>query len=327
MSSSPFKRVGLAAATSLIKRRRAPLFVAWTVTNRCNLRCVYCACPDMATKRELKTEQALDLIDQMAVAGTARVHLTGGEPLTRKDLPILVQRLRFHSIRVSLTSNGTLIPRRLPQLGGIKSVNLSLDGPPAVHDNNRAEGQVAEVVAALEALASHGVGARLQCLVTAHTTPECLDFVLEQGEQHGATVYFQPVLDVVLASEEPNPVAADAATMAAVFGQIADLKRAGRPVGNSFVALDHLGSWPRARPLRCPVNRVALRITPEGVLLPCHERVGAPEGESILQPGGFAGAFDRLELKACTECWGYSRSELRLSLKSGPVPLIRLLRS
>jgi len=267
---------------------------------------------------ELSTGQALDLIDELAEMGTAAVHLTGGEPLVRKDIDALIQRLRFHAVRVSLSSNGTLIPRRISALQGCSSVTLSLDGPPDEHDQNRAEGQVDEVLAALQSLSDAGIARKLTCLVTSNTTEASLDFVLEQGQRYQALVYFQPALEHVLATEEPNPVVGQAEAVRRIFEALVVKKAGGAPVGNSERALLHMQSWPRPQPLRCAINRFAVRVTPEGVLLPCHERAAVPEGERIF-PDGFAAAFQRLRLRSCDECWGAGRVQLREAATSGPL--------
>ncbi|MFT5431648.1 MAG: MoaA/NifB/PqqE/SkfB family radical SAM enzyme, partial [Myxococcota bacterium] len=236
VSSSRLQRVVGGSARTFARFGRVAAGVSWIVTNRCNLRCVYCACPDMKVP-ELDTDQALDVIDEMAAMGTARVHLTGGEPLVRKDIEKLITRLRFHAIDVSVSSNGTLVPRRRRILRDCRSVSLSLDGPPAVHDLNRAEGQVDEVIAALAALQELGVTRYLTCLVTSRTGPACLDFVLGVAKRFEAEVFFQPALDIVLASDESNPVAAGPEQVRTIFDAVMSRKKAGAPVGNSLAGL------------------------------------------------------------------------------------------
>ena len=262
---------------SFIRRGRAPLGVSWVVTNRCNLRCVYCACPDIKTK-ELNTEQAVDVIGEMSCLGTARVHLTGGEPLVRKDIGTLIERMRFYDMRVSMSSNGTLVPRRKRILRGLRSVSFSLDGPPEVHDANRAAGSVDEVRRALDVLIDIDVPRYLTCLVTRTTNEQCIDYVLKVARDSGAEVFFQPALDVVLATERNNPVVADAEHIRRTLAAVVARRHAGEPVGNSLTGLRDLMSWPATRRLHCSVNRLAVRITPEGILLPCHERASAPDG-------------------------------------------------
>lgn len=325
MSSSRLSRVAAGSVRTVLRHGRVPAGVSWIITNRCNLRCVYCDCP-LVKVPELNTEQALDVIDEMAAMGTARVHLTGGEPLTRKDLGTLITRMRFFAMEVSVSSNGTLVPKKRRLLRDCRSVSLSLDGPPAVHDHNRADGQVDEVIAALKTLRELEVDRYLTCLVTSRTDERCLRFVLDVAAEHGAEVFFQPALDVVLATDRVNPVAAGPEHVREMLARVLELERAGAPVGNSRAGLTDLMTWPRQRRLRCPVNRLAVRITPEGVLLPCHERAAVPDGESVLD-GGFAAAFSRLQLKRCTECWGAGRVEMRLSVARGPLGLPEFLSS
>lgn len=317
MSSTAWPRILQGGLQGFVTRGRAPLGVSWIVTNRCNLRCVYCACPDIKTK-ELNTAQALDVIEDMAQMGTARVHLTGGEPLVRKDIGTLIDRMRFFDMRVSMSSNGTLVPRRKRVLRGLRSVSFSLDGPPEIHDTNRADGSVADVLRALDTLIALDVRRFITCLITRTTDEACLDFVLKVAQEHGAEVFFQPALDVVLATDMNNPVVADSVHVRRVLAAVLERRQAGEPVGNSVGGLRDLMTWPKPRSLRCGVNRVAVRITPEGILLPCHERASAPDGESVLQ-GGFAAAFKRLRLKQCTECWGAGRTEMRTAIRRGLV--------
>ena len=215
-----------------------------------------------------------------------------------------------------MSSNGTLVPRRKRVLRGLRSVSFSLDGPPAIHDANRADGSVAEVLRALDTLIELDVPRFITCLVTRTTDEACLDFVLNVAREKGAQVFFQPALDVVLATEQDNPVAANSTHVNQVLRWVLERRKAGEPVGNSTTGLQDLMSWPEPRRLRCGVNRIAVRITPEGILLPCHERASAPDGEDILQ-GGFAAAFERLRLQQCTECWGAGRTEMRTAIRRG----------
>ena len=172
----PRFRVPVGAIRAGVRHGRMPLFVSWIVTNRCNLRCVYCGCPDIKTS-ELTTDQALRLVDEMAELGALSVHLTGGEPLVRKDLNRIVARLRSVGVRYGISTNGSLVPKRLGLFEGCSTASLSLDGPPIIHDQHRATGQVAEVMDACRLLSAMDVELRLVCLVTRNTTTESLDFL------------------------------------------------------------------------------------------------------------------------------------------------------
>lgn len=108
-----------------------------SVTDRCDLRCVYCMSEDMAflPKRELLTLEELDRVCSAFVArGVRKLRLTGGEPLVRRDLMTLVASLSRHlrsgSLdELTLTTNGTLLERFAPELAahGVRRINVSLD--------------------------------------------------------------------------------------------------------------------------------------------------------------------------------------------------------
>lgn len=89
--------------------------VFWSVTGRCNFRCRHCYmdAPDGALG-ELSTEEALDLIDQMAECGVLRVDITGGEPLVRKDLWQLIDRICSYQMTIgSFHTNGWLLDEKV----------------------------------------------------------------------------------------------------------------------------------------------------------------------------------------------------------------------
>lgn len=106
-----------------------------SVTDRCNLRCMYCMPDGMEVCRShddiLRLEEFAQAAEAAAALGIRYIRLTGGEPLVRKGLPDLVGMLKeIPGIeRVSLTTNGLLLPRYLDALrrAGIDGINISLD--------------------------------------------------------------------------------------------------------------------------------------------------------------------------------------------------------
>lgn len=106
-----------------------------SVTDRCNLRCVYCMPPQGVPWRPreeiLRYEEIIRIVQAAAELGVRKLRLTGGEPLVRLDLPDLVAALA--SIpgieEVSLTTNGVLLDHLAEPLAaaGLARVNVSLD--------------------------------------------------------------------------------------------------------------------------------------------------------------------------------------------------------
>ncbi len=106
-----------------------------SVTDRCNLRCVYCMPPEGVEQAPhadiLRYEEIARVVEAAADLGIRKIRLTGGEPLARLGLPDLVALLaRIPGIDdISLTTNGTLLARHAQALAqaGLHRVNVSLD--------------------------------------------------------------------------------------------------------------------------------------------------------------------------------------------------------
>ncbi|MBM3459639.1 MAG: GTP 3',8-cyclase MoaA [Armatimonadetes bacterium] len=105
-----------------------------SITDRCNFRCVYCMPEEMEFyPREviLTYEEIMRLARIAADLGVDKIRLTGGEPLVRRDLPVLVRGLdalnRFRDL--SLTTNGARLAEMAGELweAGLRRINVSLD--------------------------------------------------------------------------------------------------------------------------------------------------------------------------------------------------------
>jgi len=111
------------------------------VTARCNLRCSFCRFWRTPAAEELGTEEALRVIEDLAALDCRKLHFSGGEPLLRADLPLLVERAAGLGMRAALTTNGTLLdeePAMALVAAGLYSATLSLDSAAAeVHDRLR----------------------------------------------------------------------------------------------------------------------------------------------------------------------------------------------
>ncbi len=106
-----------------------------SLTDRCNLRCVYCMPPEgleWQSRRDLLTsDEIIKVVRAAAREGIRRVRLTGGEPLIRQDIIELVSQIAGTPgvEEVSLTTNGMLLARKAMSLAeaGLTRVNISLD--------------------------------------------------------------------------------------------------------------------------------------------------------------------------------------------------------
>lgn len=114
---------------------RKHTYLRISLTERCNLRCTYCMPAegvDLKPKTHiLSFEEILRLAGLLVAHGVTKIRLTGGEPLIRKELVQLVERLRALEglEELTITTNGLLMPRKLDELqqAGVTGFNISLD--------------------------------------------------------------------------------------------------------------------------------------------------------------------------------------------------------
>ncbi len=107
-----------------------------SVTDRCNLRCIYCrpkgySIPRLSHEEILRYEEILRLVKLAVKLGIRKIRITGGEPFVRKDIDMFIKELsKISGIEeLTITTNGVLLTKYLGILrrAGIKTLNISLD--------------------------------------------------------------------------------------------------------------------------------------------------------------------------------------------------------
>lgn len=138
-----------------------PQTCVWEVTMGCNMRCKHCGSScENALEGELNTQEAFKFIDMCHEMGLMWVTISGGEPLTRKDLPLLIKRFSDKGILVNIITNGWLMNNSVAQSlkeSGICTVAISVDGTEKIHDKIRKQGSFARVKEAFKLLKKHGI--------------------------------------------------------------------------------------------------------------------------------------------------------------------------
>jgi GTP 3',8-cyclase len=157
---------------TLVDTRNRPLRdLRISVTDRCNFRCVYCMPKEIfgPEYQFLHRDQVLTFEEITRLAGifvdhgVGKIRLTGGEPLVRRDLPLLIGMLaKIPDLDLTLTTNGSLLTRQATALkeAGLKRVTVSLD---SLDDNifkamNDVDFPVEKVLEGMDAAAEAGLG-------------------------------------------------------------------------------------------------------------------------------------------------------------------------
>ncbi len=159
-----------------------------SVTDRCNLRCVYCmpevGMPFIPHSEILNYEEIIRIVEAAAELGVTRVRITGGEPLVRTNLSSLIEMIAQTPgiTDIALTTNGILLAKLASELkhAGLKRVNISLDTlkPERFKPITRCESELGEVLAGIEAAKAAGLNpVKLNMVVMAGINDdEVIDF-------------------------------------------------------------------------------------------------------------------------------------------------------
>lgn len=104
-----------------------------SLTESCNLRCIYCMPEGVAPKvcgETLTKENIFDIVEVAVELNIKKIRLTGGEPVLRQDIVEIVQGIKDRGIeKIYITTNGILLSEKIEKLkkAGLKGVNISLD--------------------------------------------------------------------------------------------------------------------------------------------------------------------------------------------------------
>jgi MoaA/NifB/PqqE/SkfB family radical SAM enzyme len=147
---------------------RAPLFIAWQLTNRCRARCIACceeSGPDKAWRDELTRDEALRLAREIAAAGIPYVAFGGGEPLGVPHAWEILEILASARVSIKLETEGSYIDDdaadRLAAFP-VQCIQISVDGASAAtHERVRPGASFAAAIASIERLVARGVRPQL----------------------------------------------------------------------------------------------------------------------------------------------------------------------
>ncbi len=180
---------------------RGVTYLRVSVTDRCDLRCVYCMAEHMTflPKREVLSLKELDRVATVFVGlGVRKLRLTGGEPLVRKGIMTLIEGLSRHLNtgaldEITLTTNGTQLAAFAPDLArlGVRRINVSMDTlDPGLFRRLTRGGDLALVQAGIEAAAGAGLAVKINAVALARDNaaeiPALIQWAHDRG--HGITL-------------------------------------------------------------------------------------------------------------------------------------------
>ena len=185
--------------------QRAVTYLRVSVTDRCDLRCVYCMSEDMSflPKSDLLSLEELDrLCSAFVTKGVRKLRLTGGEPLVRRGIMTLVGSLSRHLQsgaldELTITTNATQLKKYAGELAahGVKRINVSLDTLDA--DKFRAItrwGDVATVIGGIDAAQRAGLAVKINTVALKGVNDDEFPALVEWAHGRGMDITFIEVM-------------------------------------------------------------------------------------------------------------------------------------
>jgi cyclic pyranopterin phosphate synthase len=180
-----------------------------SVTDRCNFRCTYCMPKSVfgrdyrfMPRRELLTFEEIERVARaFADLGVQKLRLTGGEPLLRADVEVLVSMLAaIPGVDLTLTTNGTLLPRKAQALrdAGLTRVTVSLDSidDAVFRAMNDVDFPVEDVLRGIDAAAAAGLPVKVNAVVKRGVNDDGIVDLARHFRGTGHTLRFIEFMDV-----------------------------------------------------------------------------------------------------------------------------------
>jgi GTP 3',8-cyclase len=257
-----------------------------SVTDKCNLRCVYCmpeeGLPWLKRDQLLTYEEIARVVEEMAALGLRRVRITGGEPLVRRDLPRLVRLLRSvpEIEDLALSTNAVLLADAAAELreAGVDRLNVSLDSlrPDRLDAIARRPGCARAILAGLDAAERVGFAPiKINCVVMrGRNDDEIEDFARITLERpwHVRFIEVMPTGANLPVSERETVTSAEVLNRIASLGE---LRPVVGPAGNGPARYHAFPGAPGTVGVISPMSHTycdtcnRLRLTADGQLRPC----------------------------------------------------------
>lgn len=269
-----------------------------SVTDQCNLRCIYCMPKEehirFLPKEELLTdEEIVRLCRIFADTGISRIKFTGGEPLLRQGLAELVLRVgQIPGVEeMTLTTNGVLLKEKMKALyhAGISSVNISLDAADGAHFSSIAGIDYFEqVLEGFEEAKKYPITVKLNCVLARGLNEEQWLSLAEYAKESKVDVRFIEMMPIG-AGRQYKSGTQDAFLMRIKekYGDVKEQKEKGNGPAVYYKVEGFLGRIgfisAMSHKFCSQCNRI--RLTADGVLKPCLQYESHVDLKSMLRQG------------------------------------------
>lgn len=270
-------------------------FVQWHLTERCNLRCTHCyqtgighqelSLPEIVETLAEIEEMLGDWKESYAIDLSPSINVTGGEPFLHSDFFDILKAMGARGFALYVLTNGTLIDDQKAKVLsdlGVKGVQVSIEGPEAIHESIRGRGSFTASLKGIARLLDAGLKVTLNTTlssVNAAHFMELIDLSLRLGVHRLGFSRLVPsgrgeaMLDTMLSTETVRGLykrifSQDTGGLEIVTGD---------PVAAQLTAQEQEGSNSSTPSGGCAAGISGITILPDGTLIPCR-RLPVPLG-------------------------------------------------
>jgi radical SAM protein with 4Fe4S-binding SPASM domain len=273
-------------------------FIQWHLTERCNLACTHCyqegkkvaemTLPEIKSTVKNIADTIRQWSDLYEIPFSTSMNITGGEPFLRKDLLKILQEIHKHHFGISILTNGTLINKEKARMLAdlpVKGVQVSLEGPKAIHEAIRGRHSFFSAVRGIECLRDAGIKITINVTLSDMNIDYCEAMVALANDLGASRLGFSrlvpsgrglALLTRMLAKER----------LKKVYETIFSLKTPGLEIVTGDPVASQLSeempestdsSFPEGG---CAAGVSGLTLLPDGTITPCR-RIGIPVGNIL----------------------------------------------
>ena len=314
-------------------RELHPFEVQASLLNACNLRCVYCKCPEIKTTL-MTTEQWRTIIHGLRALGTIRIKFQGGEPTLRADFRDLCSEVQRAGIISAVITHGLEVVKKPELLDYLDEIVFSLDSAtPEINDSLRGQGTHAEAVKAIDIARHRGLRTYLNMVVNRETLGE-VEAMLEFCEARGVGFHAQPIIfGRQYYDETARRLALTNEEVRALHKRLAGWKSQGRRLMFSARSYEKTLEWKDYGELAiqspgessCMAGKDYIHIEPNGDVHPCLQHGAKFTPKNIIKDG-LEEALRHTRRHNCGDCYTVYLNERKAVFGLKPKALLEVLR-
>lgn len=310
----PSINTAIKLSQSFILNKRYPLYTGLFITEKCNLRCVYCF-PDSPNRKinDISKQDLFRLIDELYKMGTRYITLLGGEPLMRNDFGEIVDYIVGKNMMVEVGTNGYFTKKWISTLRKLYLVCHSIDGDEIGHDSNRGKGSYKKIIESIKLCQENGIPIQLRAVFNKNNR-HCLEYLLDLSRQFNTSL---SLAEQAIIKASDNNTAMNPHELREFWIQVRECKRQGYHIDKSYTLLDKIINYPVDMPvdkilkkgepysglakyLACNLSQGYCFIDVDGYMYPCATLFGK-YGKNIFEVG-LKQAWEYLEQRPCYLC-------------------------